>query len=143
MAAAGGAARVVVGPAVAAPRGRVVERVSPLRLLAGPDWGLPLSLRGHRGGREGGQTHWRQAGAGASVVAGPGGEPQPVTNGSPTASSSSSALQQPAAAPLSQSPSVQGAELAGDWRRELAPVEFLRTYQVLPVNIPLIKLIER
>ena len=83
---AAGAPRVAAGRA-AAPRGRVVERVSPLRLLAGADR-LPLSLWGSRGGGGGREAHRGQAGAGAAIVAGPGGESQSVTDGSQLTSSS-------------------------------------------------------
>ena len=54
----------VAAAAVPPPAGRVVERVSPLRLLAGPHR-LPLPLRGDSGGSE---THRGQTGAGAPVI---------------------------------------------------------------------------
>ena len=53
----------------------------PLRLLAGADR-LPLSLWGSRGGGGGREAHRGQAGAGAAIVAGPGGKSQSVTDGS-------------------------------------------------------------
>ena len=110
-------------------RGRVIKRVSPLRLLGWPRCLVPVPrprlALGHAGGR--GEAHRRQTCAGARIVASPGGQPQPVARYGHwrLAAVLTSTHLEAAAAPLTQRPPVQRVKLAGDGRGRLASVELL------------------
>ena len=106
--------------------------MSPLRLLGRPRSLVPVPrprlALGHTGGR--GQAHRGEAGAGARVIARPGGQPQPVTGDGDWRLAwpvlTPAHLQEAATAPLAQGAPVQGVKFAGNGGRRLASVELLR-----------------
>ena len=104
--------------------------MSPLRLLAAPDH-LPFSLPGVSGWLDSidrGEAHGRQAGAGAPIIPRPRGQSQSIAGNSSISISGVGCLQQSTTTSLTQRPSVQRIELAGDGRRShLTSVELLRT----------------